>query len=163
MEDMFKDVPEAVVKVAEEKYKRYEAAAKEPVLTFEEYTVKLYRLYFLNKQSEYKQKELIELKAEIKGIDKELEELNSILYENEAEELLADFNKVYEIIFNDSSLSHEEKLDKLKAYYYTVVRNIAKEVKFLNNLNGLIKEQDSEGFNDVLLIDFYDFVKVHYD
>lgn len=46
---------------------------------------------------------------------------------------------------------------------YTVVRNIAKKFKFLNNLNSLIKEQDSEGFNDVLLIEFNEFINSHYD
>ena len=83
--------------------------------------------------------------------------------EAEVEELLSDFNNVYEIIVNEEDLTQEEKLDKLKLYYYTVVRNIAKEFKFLNNLNSLVKEQDSKGFNDVLLINFVEFVKDHYD
>ena len=40
---------------------------------------------------------------------------------------------------------------------------MAKEVKFLANVYGLIKEQDSEGFNDVLLIDFHEYIKQFYN
>ena len=40
---------------------------------------------------------------------------------------------------------------------------MAKEVRFLNNINELLKEQDSEGYTDVLLIDFYDYIKQFYN
>jgi len=160
MEDILKDVPEDVLQYIKNRYEDYKAAAEEPYLDFEAYFFKVYDLA-IDVVGLKNKKELIE--EDIESLEKELEEVNSKIAEVEAEELLADFSKVYDIIINDNDLTQEEKLDKLKAYYYTVVRNIAKEVKFLNNLNDLIKEQDSEGFNDVLLIDFYEFVKVHYD
>ena len=157
-EDIFKAVPEDVLQYIKNRYKAYKAAAKEPVISFEDYFFKVYDLAIEIVGLKNK-KDLIE--EDIQYLEKDLAEVNYKL--TESEELLEDFSKVYDIIINDSSLSHEEKLDKLKAYYYTVVRNIPKEIKFLNNLNGLIKEQDSEGFNDVLLIEFNEFVNSHYD
>ena len=162
--DIFKDIPEEVIEEAKVKYEDYlTKPSDKPKLTFEEFSSKIYELGLLTKELEELGKELKEI--ENRKIEKEqkLEEINSKLNEAESEELLSDFKNVYDIIINDSSLTHEEKLDKLKAYYYTVVRNIAKEVTFLNNLNELIKEQDSEGFNDVLLIDFNEYIKRFYD
>lgn len=159
-EDMFKAVPEDVLQYIKNRYEEYKSTAIEPVLTFEEYSLKIYDLA-INVVGLINSKKLIE--EDIKELEQELEEVNNELAEAESEELLEDFNKVYGIIVNEEDLTQEEKLDKLKAYYYTVVRNIAKEFKFLNNLNDLIKEQDSEGYNDVLLINFMEFVKSHYD
>ena len=159
-EDVLASVPEDVLQYIKNRYEDYKATAEEPVLTFEDYFFKVYDLA-LNTVGLINKKAMIE--KEIVELEQELEEVNNELAKTESEELLEDFTKVYGIIVNDNELTQEEKLDKLKAYYYTVVRNIAKEIKFLNNLNSLIKEQDSEGFNDVLLIEFNDFVKRHYD
>ena len=158
-EDILKNVPEDVLQYIKDRYEDYKATAIEPVLTFEEYSLKIYDLA-INVVGLINSKKLIE--EDIKELEQELEEVNNELAEAEAEELLEDFNKVYGIIVNEEDLTQEEKLDKLKAYYYTVVRNIAKEFKFLNKLNEMIKEQDSEGYNDVLLINFIEFVKDHY-
>ena len=160
MEDVLKDVPEDVLQYIKKRYDEYKATAKEPYLDFETYFFKVYDLA-IDVVGLKNKKELIEEDIEI--LENELEEFNSKIAEAEAEELLTDFSKVYDIIINDSSLNHDEKLDKLKAYYFTSVRNVAKEIKFLNNLNSLIKEQDSEGFNDVLLIDFHEYIKQFYD
>jgi len=159
-EDMFKAVPEDVLQYIKNRYEEYKATAKEPVLNFEDYFFKVYDLA-LDTVGLINKKEMIE--EEIIETEQRIKELNEELAEIEAEELLEDFNKVYGIIVNEVDLTQEEKLDKLKAYYYTVVRNIAKEFKFLNKLNEMIKEQDLEGYNDVLLINFIEFVKDHYD
>lgn len=162
-EDIFKNVPEGIVEDLKIKYEEYKATAEEPVLTFEEFSSKIYEIGLLTKEIEVHEKELEELNSKKEAVEKRLEEIEAELFEIESEKLLEDFSSTYEIIANDSNLTSEEKLDKLKAYYYTVVRNMAKEIRFLNNLNALIKEQDSEGFNDVLLINFNEFVKNHYD
>lgn len=159
-EDILKDVPEDVLNYIKDKYEDYKATSEKPALTFEEYSLKIYDVA-INVVGLINSKKLIE--DDIKELEQELEKVNTELAEDEAEELLTDFNKVYEIIVNEEDLTQEEKLDKLKLYYYTVVRNITREFKFLNKLNALVKEQDSEGFNDVLLINFMEFVKDHYD
>lgn len=159
-EDIFKSVPEDVLQYIKNRYEDYKATAKEPVLDFKTYFFKIYDLA-ITTVGLINKKELIE--EDIKELEEELKEVNSKLAEAEAEELLLDFTKFYDVVINDSSLNHEEKLDKLKAYYLTVVRDMAKEVKFLANVYGLIKEQDSEGFNDVLLIDFHEYIKQFYN
>ncbi len=162
-EVIFKDIPEEVIEEAKVKYEDYlTKPSDKPKLTFEEFSSKIYELGLLTKELEKLEKELKEI--ENRKIEKEqkLEEIETKLLEVESEELLNDFKNVYELIVNDNDLTQKEKLDKLKAYYFNVVRNVAKEIKFLNNLNGLIKEQDSEGFNDVLLIEFNEYIKRFY-
>lgn len=152
-EDIFKDVPEDVLQYIKVRYEKYKVTAEEPVISFEDYILKVYDLAIT----------VVGLKNQKETIEEEIVEVEKEIAEVEAEDLLNDFNKVYEIIVNDIDLTQKEKLDNLKAYYLTVVRDMAKEVKFLNNLNSLIKEQDSEGYTDVLLIDFNEYVKQFYD
>ena len=138
-EDIFKDVPEETIEDLKVKYEHYKATAIEPKLTLEEYISKSLELESLNKEIELLNNEINELEAKSEFSKKELEEVHKKLAEAEAEKLIVNFNKFYETIVNDSDLTSEEKLKQLKAYYFTSVRNMFKEVKFLNNLQLILK------------------------
>ena len=162
-EYIFKDVLEETIEDLKVKYEHYKATAKEPKLTLKEYISISLEKEELTKELELLNKEIAKYEANIESIEKKIEETNKKLAEAEAKRLIANFNGFYETIINDTDLTSEEKLKQLKAYYFTSVRNMFKEVKFLNNLHEMIKqqEQEEEGI-DVILIDFEDYVKQFY-
>lgn len=162
-EDIFKDVPEEIIEDLKVKYEHYKATVKEPKLTLVEYISESLEAEILTKEIVTLEEEKAKIEVNIKSLEKKIEENNKKLAEAEAEKLIANFNGFYETIANDTDLTSEEKLKQLKAYYFTSVRNMFKEVKFLNNLHELIKqqEQEEEGI-DVILIDFEDYVKQFY-
>lgn len=157
MEDIFKDVPEATIEELKQKYFIYTIQTLDnPILTFEEYSKKVYELGTLNKELESKTEELTKIKNEI-------EELKSSLVSEDVDFFINNFQSVFLMVLNEGSLTAEEKLDKLKVYYLTVVRNIEKEFKFLNCLHKAINEGlDSEDGVETILIDLETYVKQFY-
>ena len=156
--DILENVPEDILQYIKHGYEDYKATVTKPI-NFETYFFKVYDLTInivgLKNQIGIIEEEIVEFEEEFK-------EVNLRLASAETEDMLEDFNIFYDVVINDTSLNQEDKLTKLKAYYLTTVRNITKEFKFLNNLNSMIKEQDSEGYTDILLTDFYSYVKQFY-
>ena len=79
-EDIFKDVPEETVEDLKTKYEDYKATAKEPVLTFEEFSSKIYEIGLLTKEIEVHEKELEELNSKKAEVEKRLEEIEAELF-----------------------------------------------------------------------------------
>ena len=157
MEDIFKDVPEGSIEELKQKYFIYTIQAiEEPVLTFEEYVEEVKKLDRLTNEVESKTEELAKLKSEVN-------ELNFKLAAEDVDYFINNFETVFFMVLNSGSLTSEEKLAKLKAYYLTVVRNIEKEFKFLNYLHEVITEGfDSEEGTEVILLDLEAYVKQFY-
>lgn len=158
MEDIFKDVPEGIIEELKQKYFIYTIQTLDnPILTFEEYSKKVYELGVLTKELDSKTKELAKIKNEI-------EDIKFSLASEDVDYFINNFKSVFLMVLNEGSLTSEEKLDKLKAYYLTVVRNIEKEFKFLNCLHEAINEGlDSEEGAEAILIDLEAYVKKFYE
>ena len=97
-----------------------------------EFIINIQKKEDLLKKAEVHEKELNKLEVEVASIDDRLKQIATDINITESVEKL-DFNNVYETIFHDTSLTETVKLERLKAYYLTVVRDIGKEDKFLNN------------------------------
>ncbi|MBR2808687.1 MAG: hypothetical protein IKE33_00440, partial [Erysipelotrichaceae bacterium] len=148
---------EGIIEELKQKYFIYaNQTLDNPILTFEEYSKKVYELGVLTEELDSKTKELAKIKNEI-------EELKFSLASEDVDFFINNFQSVLFMVLNEGSLTSEEKLDKLKAYYFTFVRNIEKEFKFLNCLHKAINDGlDSDEGAEAILIDLEAYVKQFY-
>ena len=78
MEDIFKDVPEDVIERIKQHYETYKITVEEPVLTFEDFSLKIYELGLLYNEIKEKEKEILDIKKELGSISEEDYELLSM-------------------------------------------------------------------------------------